>query len=257
MAKKLLVISAHSADFCTRSGGTIIKFIQAGYEVKVVCLTYGEKGESAGFWMEHPGGDLEECKRVRRQEVEAACAVLGVKETEFLDWGDYPLILEGDRISEIGRIIREYQPTVVFTHSAHDEVNEDHAYASVAVKRALTIASAPGASLGLQPRFPMPELFFFESSVPQTEFNGFVFDNLVDITSVYEQKMKAVECFSKTQGHLVQLYTGLNARRGQQASGFAQAKIQYAEAFERWKPYVGSILPISGIEEAEHQRLDF
>ena len=42
--KTALVISAHSADFVWRCGGAIALHAEKGYDVTVVCLSYGEKG---------------------------------------------------------------------------------------------------------------------------------------------------------------------------------------------------------------------
>ena len=41
MSKKMLVVSAHGADWCTRAGGTILKYVNAGWEVTVYALTFG------------------------------------------------------------------------------------------------------------------------------------------------------------------------------------------------------------------------
>jgi 4-oxalomesaconate hydratase len=45
--KTALVISAHAADFVWRCGGAIALHQKRGYDVTVVCLSYGERGESA------------------------------------------------------------------------------------------------------------------------------------------------------------------------------------------------------------------
>lgn len=45
-----LVVSAHSADFVWRAGGAIAQHAAQGYAVHVVCLSYGERGESAKLW---------------------------------------------------------------------------------------------------------------------------------------------------------------------------------------------------------------
>ena len=41
-APRILVVSAHPADFCSRAGGTLIKHIRAGSKAKVIWLTHGE-----------------------------------------------------------------------------------------------------------------------------------------------------------------------------------------------------------------------
>src|ERR1035437_10886499 len=44
---RILAVSAHPADFCSRAGGTLIKHVAAGSKVKVIWLTQGESDESA------------------------------------------------------------------------------------------------------------------------------------------------------------------------------------------------------------------
>ncbi|MDE2863430.1 MAG: PIG-L family deacetylase, partial [Chloroflexota bacterium] len=48
--KTALVISAHAADFVWRCGGAIALHRTLGYELTVVCLSFGERGESASLW---------------------------------------------------------------------------------------------------------------------------------------------------------------------------------------------------------------
>ena len=47
-----LVISAQAADFVWRCGGAIALHQAQGVDVTVVCLSFGEKGESARLWNE-------------------------------------------------------------------------------------------------------------------------------------------------------------------------------------------------------------
>ncbi len=74
--KSALVVSAHSADFVWRAGGAIALHALQGYQVHVVCLSFGERGESAKLWRK--GNMTEEAvKQVRREEAQAAAAILG------------------------------------------------------------------------------------------------------------------------------------------------------------------------------------
>lgn len=43
-------MSVHSADFVWRAGGAIAHHTKLGYDVTIVCLSYGERGESAKLW---------------------------------------------------------------------------------------------------------------------------------------------------------------------------------------------------------------
>jgi LmbE family N-acetylglucosaminyl deacetylase len=69
---KLLVISAHSADFVWRSGGTIAKSVEQGAETLVVCLSFGERGESGELWKEDPKRSEESVKIIRKAQAQQA-----------------------------------------------------------------------------------------------------------------------------------------------------------------------------------------
>ena len=69
MAKTALVISAHSADFVWRCGGAIALHAEKGYEVTVVCLSFGKRGESAKLWKQ-TDMTLRKVKVARRDEAE-------------------------------------------------------------------------------------------------------------------------------------------------------------------------------------------
>ena len=66
--QRVLVFSAHAADFCSRAGGTIMKFIEAGAAVHVHDLTYGERCESTALWTRDPKPTIEEVKQIRAGE---------------------------------------------------------------------------------------------------------------------------------------------------------------------------------------------
>ena len=88
--KTALVVSAHSADFVWRAGGAIALHAERGVAVTVVCLSFGERGESAKLWRQE-GMTLERVKAERRKEAEAAAKALGVADIQFWDLGDYPI----------------------------------------------------------------------------------------------------------------------------------------------------------------------
>ncbi|HEX3182170.1 MAG TPA: PIG-L family deacetylase, partial [Beijerinckiaceae bacterium] len=64
-----LVITAHPGDFVWRAGGAIALHSKKGYRVKIICLSFGERGESQFAWKE-PGATLEKVKQARRAEAE-------------------------------------------------------------------------------------------------------------------------------------------------------------------------------------------
>ena len=91
-APSVLVISAHSGDFVWRAGGAIALTAHHGSPVHVLCLSYGERGESRGLWKQE-GMTVERVKQARHEEAAKAAEVLGAT-IEFLDLGDYPLRVE-------------------------------------------------------------------------------------------------------------------------------------------------------------------
>jgi len=69
----LLVVSAHAADFVWRAGGIIASYATRGGRARVLCLSYGERGESAKLWRQ-PGMTLEKVKQDRHREADNAAA---------------------------------------------------------------------------------------------------------------------------------------------------------------------------------------
>ena len=89
MSKTALVVSAHAADFVWRAGGAIALHAEAGYDVTVVCLSYGERGESAKLWKQG-NVTLEEVKASRHREAENAANALGPWKACSLGFGRRP-----------------------------------------------------------------------------------------------------------------------------------------------------------------------
>src|ERR1700712_3516492 len=67
MSKTALVVSAHPGDFVWRAGGAIALHAKKGYRVKIVCLAFGERGESQFAWKQ-AGMTLEKVKAGRKDE---------------------------------------------------------------------------------------------------------------------------------------------------------------------------------------------
>lgn len=119
MARTALVISAHAADFVWRCGGAIALHQKRGYEVTVVCLSFGERGESAKLWKEK-GMTLDRVKTARKKEAEAAAKALDVHDIQFFDLGDYPLVMDQDAKFRLVDVIRAVQPAFMLSHSHYD-----------------------------------------------------------------------------------------------------------------------------------------
>jgi 4-oxalomesaconate hydratase len=231
--RTILVVSAHAADFVWRAGGAIALYAGRGYRVRILCLSFGERGESERLWRQG-GMTVERVKAARQAESEKAAEILGA-EIRFFDSGDYPLRASEETVREMVAEFRRHQPQFVLTHSAADPYNPDHPAACTLTLDTRVYAQAagyeaPGEKLGA------PPVFMFEPHQPeQCEFKPQV---LLDITPVFEVKRKAMESM-EAQEHLWTYYTDLAKRRGTQAvRNSGNKNIKFAEAYQRVYPQV-------------------
>lgn len=237
--KRLLVVSAHAADYVWRSGGTIAKYIKNGAKVKVVVLSFGVRGESNDLW-KNPEATYESVKEIRRSETEAAAKILGIKDIEFWDKEDYPLNFTREDQDRLVRIIRDFRPDYIISHDKLDYLNKDHDYTHHFVLESSILSNSKGVQMEGTTNTKQMRLFGFEPH--QTEMSNFKPNSLIDITEVYETKVEAMNCF-KAQGHLIKYYTDRAFLRGNHArrvSGIQEYK--YAEAFANYFPLASSEL---------------
>lgn len=246
-ASAMLVVSAHAGDFVWRAGGAIAAATMRGERAVVVCLSYGERGESASQWLQ--GKSLAEIKSIRREEASAAASALGA-EIEFLDLGDYPLVESEEAVARLVDVYRRVQPTVVLTHPLADPYNGDHPAAARMALQARVLAQAIGVA-NSDGSFPSkddiigaPPVFFFEPHQPeQCDFKPNV---LLDITDAFPRKRAAMECLP-AQKHMWSYYTDLAVRRGVQVKRNAGPNLGLAhetmgEAYMRYFPQVTGVL---------------
>jgi len=238
--KNALVVSAHSADFVWRAGGAIASHVKQGWKVKVICLSYGERGESAKLWRQ-TNMTLEKVKSVRRSEAERAANILG-SDIEFWDIGDYPLQINNDILFRLVDLYRTLQPEFVLSHSIHDPYNFDHPRAMQVAQEARIIAQAEGHQPGEQV-LGAPPIYAFEPHQPEQchwEPNTFL-----DISDVWDTKLQAIKCM-EGQEHLWEYYTRVAQQRGVQAKRnigiTSKQDIRFAEGYMKLTPSVVSSL---------------
>ncbi len=231
--ERLLVVSAHAADFVWRAGGAIALYASRGSRARVLCLSYGERGESQGLWKKE-GMTIERVKQIRHEEAAQAAEILGA-EIRCFDAGDYPLGVTPQLVEELVQEFRGFQPTCVLTHTPVDPYNGDHAEASKLTMNARVYAQAMGYPSPHR-HLGAPPVFYFEPH--QTEMCRFEPDVILDVTPVFETKVKAMRCMD-AQAHLWDYYTDVAKRRGAQGGrNSGNPAIVYAEAFQRVYPQV-------------------
>jgi 4-oxalomesaconate hydratase len=230
--KTAVVVSAHSADFVWRAGGAIALYASRGWNVSVVCLSFGERGESAKLWRES-GMTMEKVKTTRRDEALRAAEILGAN-VSFLDIGDYPMRITDETLYKLAAIFRNLGPEFILTHSLQDPYNFDHPLAAHAAQEARIIAQAHGHE-PLVPVIGAPPVYLFEPHQPeQCEWKPQV---ILDVTSVWEKKYAAFKIMA-AQEHLWEYYERVALQRGSQGARNSNRKMKYGEAYQRIFPTV-------------------
>lgn len=127
---RLLAIHAHPDDESSKGAATMAKYAHEGNRVKVLTCTGGQRGDILNPAMDKPG-IIERMTEIRRDEMAAAAAALGV-EHEWLGYEDSGLP-EGDPLPplpegcfaledpvEVAKVlvakIREFRPHVIITY---------------------------------------------------------------------------------------------------------------------------------------------
>src|SRR5437667_3183570 len=110
---KLMSVLAHPDDESLGTGGTLARYAAEGVETYLVTATRGERGW--GDPATYPG--LAELGRIRTAELQAAAAVLGLREVAFLDYidGDVDQADPAEVVARLVAPIRRIRPQVVLT----------------------------------------------------------------------------------------------------------------------------------------------
>jgi LmbE family N-acetylglucosaminyl deacetylase len=132
---RLLCITAHPDDESGAFGGVLLMAHRDGAETSLLCLTDGQAAHFRGG-VENNG----ELGRKRREELAAACEVLGVTRHEVLHYPDGELPRQDfyQMVGEIVARIRTWRPQVVLTFGGDGGVNlhRDHTVVSAAATAA-------------------------------------------------------------------------------------------------------------------------
>jgi len=221
---RILAVSAHPADFCSRAGGTLIKHVRAGSKVKVIWLTQGESDESVFLFEQHPGISIDEVRRIREKEAFAAAEVIGA-EGKMFGFADGPLRMTPERMEMLAKEMADFKPDLILTHYKDELTYPTHWRTSHSAVEAAQMARVTW------------DIHFFEPNIGTASRVGFVPDHYVDISDVFEQKVEALKKLA-AQPRLVPEYTICNRWRG------IECGRKYAEAFVRWarKPPVYDLL---------------
>jgi bacillithiol biosynthesis deacetylase BshB1 len=195
MKLDILAIGVHPDDVELGCSGTIINEIKRGKKVGIVDLTQGELGTR---------GNIES----RYQEAANAAMIMGVLARENLKMRDG--FFENNEENKLRLItaIRKYQPEIVIGNVLHDR-HPDHGRAGKMIADCCFLAGlakieTKDENMNAQPRWkPSYVLHYIQDWYHEP-------DLLIDISEVFEQRMKAIEAYT------TQFHTGEKSGEGTQ-----------------------------------------
>jgi LmbE family N-acetylglucosaminyl deacetylase len=164
----IVCVGGHPDDPESGCGGTLARYATLGHAVTVVYLTRGERGI--------PGKSLDEAAKIRTDECEAACKIMGAKPV-FFGQIDGATEVTHAYVDAMTRLLAAQKPDVVFTHWPVD-THMDHQVASMLTIRAWMALRTPA-------------LYFYEVDTG-SQTQGFLPNSYVDISAVIEQKKSAL-----------------------------------------------------------------
>lgn len=200
MGKKILVISPHTDDGELGCGGSIVKFIEDGYEVEYVALSCCEKSVPP----QYP-------KDILSREVQAATKILGIKKPILFsfDVREFPKFRQ-EILDALIRLRMKIEPDIVFTPSRSD-THQDHKTTVEETIRAFKKCTILG--------YEQP-------------WNNITFNTLAFIHLQEEQVQKKIDALSCYETQKDRTYFNPDFIRGLALTRGTQIEETYAEAFE-------------------------
>lgn len=185
MKLDILAIGVHPDDVELGCSGTLINEIQLGKKAGIIDLTQGELGTR---------GTIE----TRYQEAANAAMIMGVDVRENLKMRDGFFENDEENKLKLIQIIRTYQPEVVFANVLNDR-HPDHGRAGHLISDACFLSGlmkieTKDKKREAQQRWRPKYVFHYIQDWYHEP------DILIDITGVFEQRMKSIEAYA-TQFH--------------------------------------------------------
>lgn len=181
MKLDILAIGVHPDDVELGCSGTILNELKLGKKVGILDLTQGELGTR---------GTIE----TRYAEAAAAAGILGVHVRENLKMRDGFFRNDEEHQLKLIQAIRTYQPEIVIANILHDR-HPDHGRAGQLIADACFLAGlikieTTDPQGNLQARWrPKYVLHYMQDWFHEP-------DILIDISDVFEQRMKSIEAYS-------------------------------------------------------------
>ncbi|MDP3941453.1 MAG: PIG-L deacetylase family protein [bacterium] len=232
--RAVLGVGAHPDDMDFTASGTIAKMVEEGWEAYYLICTDGSRGSR------HHRITHKALAKTRLEEQEAAGRILGLKDIFYLDHRDTQLPCNPLIKAQIVRVIRIVRPTVVITmdptfhYSASSPWNKNVAFVNHTDHRAAGLATMDAVFPLSRDRLSFPEheqQGLMPHKVDELWFTSFERkDYVVDITSTFEKKMKALSAHKSQFDDFVKVKEEVISH----AHHFAdEEEFEFAESFIR------------------------
>ncbi|WP_422656975.1 bacillithiol biosynthesis deacetylase BshB2 [Paenibacillus sp. EC2-1] len=136
MNQRILVVLPHPDDEAFGLSGTLAKHIDQGDHVTYACLTLGEMGRNMGTPLIANRITL---PSIRKVELEESCRAIGIQDLRMLGFHDKTIEFEDPEFLDgvIDQLLKEIQPTLVYTFYPGYSVHPDHDATGAAVVRTI------------------------------------------------------------------------------------------------------------------------
>ena len=207
----IMAIGAHPDDIEFGCGGTLINHKDNGNKVIYVCMTDTESVDATE-------GKVIRTQSQLKSETQCAADILGVDRIHYLPFKDLHVPFSFDSVSELEKLIKEYEIDIIYTHWSGDS-NQDH----ISTFKT-TMAAA---------RYVKNIYCYEQIPIPRHTDNPMRINTYTDISDSFDDKIKAAEChqsqFKKYKAagfDVTENLTTLAKFRG------IQANCKYAEGFQ-------------------------
>jgi N-acetylglucosamine malate deacetylase 1 len=204
-------IGAHPDDVDLAMGGTVVRMVKKGHNVRIYDLSNGEPT---------PFGTVE----IRSKESQDSASLLGAMRIT-LDFPNRYIFDSVDGRKQLAEEIRTFRPEIIFTHYLFD-AHPDHISSCSLVEAARFYSKLTKSDILGEPFFPSKIFYFF----PNHANLNILPDFCVDISNEIEIKKNALLCFEsqfikKGNGVMIENILAINRYYGIRISK------QYAEPF--------------------------
>lgn len=178
---KILMIGAHPDDPDGCGGGTALRYVARGDEVRFLSVSDGSAG--------HQSMAPAPLAARRRKEADGVAALIGITYDVWdIPDGEVEATLENRR--RMVRYIREYAPDLVITHRNND-YHADHRNVALLVQDASYLLTVPNFCPDTPILPQMPVIAFFADRFKQPPFRA---DVVVPIDEVVDKKYEVLRC---------------------------------------------------------------